>query len=130
MPRKKKQQIKVNNSTSLEGLMQEVYNDACTQISDAQRTINELANSTTAEDVDDATKIAREKSNAQKLKDSGIKIKLEVAKLQSDIIKHNGNLEDVNKERTSSGAPSLDDFKQLRTWVKNGGQEEDNETVD
>lgn len=130
MPRKKKQQIKVNNSTSLEGLMQEVYNDACTQISDAQRTINELANSTTAEDVDDATKIAREKSNAQKLKDSGIKIKLEVAKLQSDIIKHNGNLDDVNQERTSSGAPSLEDFKQLRTWVKNGGQEEDNETVD
>ena len=130
MPRKKKQQIKVNNSTSLEGLMQEVYNDACTQISDAQRTINELANSTTAEDVDDATKIAREKSNAQKLKDSGIKIKLEVAKLQSDIIKHNGNLEDVNQERTNSGAPSLDDFKQLRTWVKNGGNDDDNETVD
>lgn len=129
MPRKKKQQIKVNNITSLEGLMQEVYNDACTQINDAQRTINELTNSTTAEDVDDATKIAREKSNAQKLKDSGIKIKLEVAKLQSDIIKHNGNLEDVNASRSASGAPSLDDFKQLRNWVKNGGSD-DNESED
>ena len=129
MPRKKKQQIKVNNSTSLEGLMQEVYNDACTQINDAQRTINELSNSTTAEDVDDATKIAREKSNAQKIKDSGVKIKLEVAKLQADIIKHNGNLEDVNQARTASGAPSLDDFKQLRTWVKNGGSD-DNESTD
>lgn len=129
MPRKKKQQIKVNNSTSLEGLMQEVYNDACSQINDAQRTINELTNSTTAEDVDDATKIAREKSNAQKIKDSGVKIKLEVAKLQADIIKHNGNLEDVNQARTASGAPSLDDFKQLRTWVKNGGND-DNESED
>ena len=110
--------------------MQEVYGDACSQINDAQRTINELTNSTTAEDVDDATKIAREKSNAQKIKDSGIKIKLEVAKLQADIIKHNGNLEDTNQARTSSGAPSLDDFKQLRTWVKNGGSDEaeDNET--
>ncbi len=123
MPRKKKQQIKVNNSTSLEGLMQEVYNDACSQINDAQRTINELANSTTAEDVDDATKIAREKSNAQKIKDSGVKIKLEVAKLQADIIKHNGNLEDVNKSRTSSGAPSLDDFKELRSWIKKDSDE-------
>ena len=128
MPRKKKQQIKVNNSTSLEGLMQEVYNDACSQINDAQRTINELTNSTTAEDVADATSIAREKSNAQKIKDSGVKIKLEVAKLQADIIKHNGNLEDVNQARTSTGAPSLDDFKQLRTWVKNGGNDEDNES--
>lgn len=129
MPRKRKQHIKVNNTSSLEGLMQEVYNDACTQINDAQRIINELNNSTTAEDVDDATKIAREKSNAQKIKDSGIKIKLEVAKLQSDIIKHNGNLEDVNKDRTASGAPSLDDFKQIRNFVKNGG-DLDNETED
>ena len=127
MPRKKKQQIKVNNSTSLEGLMQEVYSDACSQINDAQRTINELTNSTTAEDVDDATKIAREKTNAQKIKESSIKIKLEVAKLQADIIKHNGNLEDVNQSRTTSGAPSLDDFKKLRNWVKNGGN--DNEEV-
>lgn len=122
MPRKKKQQIKVNNSGSLEGLMQEVYNDACSQINDAQRTINELTNSTNAEDVDDATKIAGAKTNAQKIKDSGVKIKLEVAKLQADIIKHNGNLDDVNESRTTSGAPSLDDFKQLRTWVKNGGE--------
>lgn len=121
MPRKRKQHIKVNNTSSLEGLMQEVYNDACTQINDAQRIINELNNSTTAEDVDDATKIAREKSNAQKIKDSGIKIKLEVAKLQSDIIKHNGNLDDVNTDRTASGAPSLDDFKEIRNYVKNGG---------
>ena len=108
--------------------MQEVYNDACSQINDAQRNINDLTNSTIAADVDDATKIAREKSNAHKIKESGIKIKLEVAKLQADIIKHNGNLEDVNQARTISGAPSLDDFKQLRNWVKNGG--EDNETED
>jgi len=123
LPRKKKQQIKVNNSTSLEGLMQEVYNDACTQINDAQRTINELINSTTAEDVDDATKISKAKTDAQKIKESGVKIKLEVAKLQADIIKHNGSLEDVNQARTSNGAPSLDDFKKLRSWVKNGGDD-------
>ena len=118
MPRKKRQKIKTNSNESLESLLQETYNDACVNIIDAQRTINELTKSTTAEDVDDATKIAREKSNAQKIKESGVKIKLEVAKLQADIIKHNGNLEDVNQARTTSGAPSLDDFKQLRNWVK------------
>jgi len=120
MARKKRQDIKVNNSTSLEGLMQEVYNDACSQINLAQRTINELTNSTNPEDVDDATKIAKEKSNAQKIKDSGIKIKLEVAKLQADIIKSNGNMNEAEQSRTTSGAPSLADFKELRNWVKNG----------
>lgn len=127
MPRKKKQQVKVNNQDSLEGLMQEVYNDACSQINDAQKTINELSNSTIPEDVDDATKIAREKSNAQKIKDSGIKIKLEVAKLQADIIKHNGNLDEANQSRTASGAPSLDDFKQLRDMMKNVNNEQSEE---
>lgn len=124
MPRKKKQQVKVNNSESLEGLMQEVYNDACSQINDAQKTINELSNSVIAEDVDDATKIAREKSNAQKIKDSGIKIKLEVAKLQADIIKHNGNLEETSQARVATGAPSLDDFKVLRDMMKRSNSED------
>ena len=57
MPRKKKQDVKVNDVESLEGLMQETYNDACLQINDAQRSINELASSATPQDVDDLTKI-------------------------------------------------------------------------
>ncbi len=127
MPRKKKQQIKVNNTESLEGLMQEVYNDACVQIKQAENVINELSTSTIADDVDDASKIAREKSNAMKIKDSGIKIKLEVAKLQSDIIKNNGNLEETNQARMATGAPSLDDFKELREMMKNANNEEESE---
>lgn len=125
MPRKRKQQIKVNNSESLEGLMQEVYNDACVQIQDAQNVINELTTSVVAEDVDDVTKIAREKTNAQKIKDSGIKIKLEVAKLQADIIRHNGNVDETNQSRMATGAPSLDDFKALREMMKNANNGED-----
>lgn len=127
MPRRKKQQIKVNNSESLEGLMQEVYNDACTQITQAQGTINELSNGVVPEDVDDATKIAKEKTNAQKIKNDSIKIKLEVAKLQSDVIKHNGNLEEVNQTRTANGAPSLDDFKQIRDMVKSARKNDEND---
>ena len=45
MPRKRKQDIKINNGDSLEGLLQEVYNDACGQINDANRIINELKTS-------------------------------------------------------------------------------------
>jgi hypothetical protein len=58
MPRKRKQDVKVNNTESLEGLMQETYNDACLQINDVQRTINELTTGANPDGVDDLTKVA------------------------------------------------------------------------
>ena len=118
MPRRKKQEVKVNDVESLEGLMQETYNDACLQINDAQRSINELAASATPQDVDDLTKIAKEKGGLLKVKDSAIRIKLELAKLQSDIIKNRGDADTAIQERTE-GKASLNDFKSIREMLKN-----------
>jgi hypothetical protein len=122
MPRKKKQDVKVNDSESLEGLMQETYNDACLQITDAQKTINELSTSATPTDVDDLTKIAKEKAGLLKVKDSAIRVKLELAKLQSDIIKSRGDIDTAISER-SNGAASLSDFKSIREMLKNSDSE-------
>jgi len=128
MPRKKKQDVKVNNTESLEGLMQETYNDACLQITDAQKAINELSASSTPSDVDELTKIAKEKANLLKVKDSGVRIKLELAKLQSDIIKNNGDVDTAITTR-SQGAASLTDFKSIREMLKKEKQNnQDNET--
>ena len=124
MPRKKKQDVKVNDTESLEGLMQETYNDACLQINDAQKTINELASSATPTDVDDLTKIAKEKGGLLKIKDSAIRIKLELAKLQSDIIKNRGDVESTISER-SHGSASLNDFKSIREMLKNDNKDND-----
>lgn len=123
MPRKKKQEVKVNNNESLEGLMQETYNDACLQINEAQSTINELSAGAggVTETIDDLTKVAREKGNLLKTKDSAIRIKLELAKLQSDIIKNRGNEEEAVSER-SSGNASLKDFKTIREMVMKNSQ--------
>lgn len=118
MPRKKRTDVKVNDNSSLEALMQETYNDACLQINDAQSTINELTASATPTDVEDITKIAKEKGGLLKVKDSAIRIKLELAKLQSDIIKNRGNLDAAISER-SNGTASLDDFKSIRELIKN-----------
>lgn len=118
MPRKRKQDVKVNNVDSLEGLMQETYNDACLQINDAQRTINELSISAAPTDVEDLTKIAKEKGGLLKIKDSAIRIKLELAKLQSDIIKNKGNSEAAINEM-SDGKVSVNDFKSIREMLKN-----------
>ena len=118
MPRKRKQDIKINNTSSLEGLLQETYNDACLQINDAQSTINELSVSAIPQDVDEMTKIAKEKGGLLKIKDSAIRIKLELAKLQSDIIKNSGDAESAISERTD-GKVSVDDFKSIREMLKN-----------
>lgn len=127
MPRKKKQDVKVNNTDSLEGLMQETYNDACLQINDAQKVINELSSGAVATDVDDHTKIAKEKANLLKIKDSGIRLKLELAKLQSDIIKNRGDIDSTISER-SSGTASTNDFKSIRDMIKNNAANPENET--
>jgi hypothetical protein len=126
MGRKKKQEVKVNNNESLEGLMQETYNDACLQINDAQKTINELSASATPVDIDDLTKVAKEKGGLLKIKDSAIRIKLELAKLQSDIIKNRGDAEGAISER-SNGSASLSDFKTIREMLKNKDVNDDND---
>jgi hypothetical protein len=123
MRKNRKQSIKTNNIDSLEGLIQETYNDACANINDAQKTINELVNSVRPEDVDDATKIAKEKNNALKVKDSAIRIKLEIAKLQNDIIKHNGNASEAINDK-SGGNVTLDDFSKVRELIKNKAKDD------
>jgi uncharacterized alpha/beta hydrolase family protein len=120
MARKRKHDVKVNDNESLEGLMQETYNDACLQITDVQRTINELSVAADPEGVDDLTKIAKEKGNLLKVKDSAIRVKLEIAKLQSDIIKNRGDADAAISQRTD-GKVSLNDFKSIRELIKKGG---------
>jgi len=128
MPRKKKQDVKVNNTDSLEGLMQETYNDACLQITDAQKVINELSSGAIATDVDEHTKIAKEKGGLLKVKEAGIRIKLEIAKLQSDILKNRGDVDSAVSER-SGGTASTTDFKSIRDMIKNNaGLAPENET--
>lgn len=117
MPRKQKTDIKVNDTNSLTSLMQETYNDACLLITAAQAEINQLTVGVTPADIDEMTKLAKEKNGFLKTKDSAIKIKLEIAKLQSDIIKRDGDAEAAINER-SNGKASLSDFKSIRELIK------------
>ena len=121
MPRKRKTDIKVNDNSSLEDLMQETYNDACLQINDAQKVINELSSGAIPQDVDEHTKVAKEKGSLLKVKESGIRLKLELAKLQSDILKNRGDIDSAVSER-SGGTASTNDFKSIREMIKNGAK--------
>ena len=126
MPRKQKTDIKVNDTSSLTSLMQETYNDACLLITAAQAEINQLTVGVTPADIDEMTKLAKEKNGFLKTKDSAIKIKLEIAKLQSDIIKRDGDAEAAISER-SNGKASLSDFKSIRDLIKQNSNETENE---
>ena len=117
MPRKKKQRITTNDVNSLEGVMQETYNDACGQIKEAQNAINDIVNAAIPTDVQDHALIAKSKVDALKLKDSAIKIKLEIAKLQNDVIKHRGNEQEALAVR-SNGKVDLRDFSKIRKMLK------------
>lgn len=116
---KAKQQIKINNQASLESLMQETYNDACLQLTTVQLSVNELVAGTTLETVDDHTKVAKEKGNLLKLKESAIKIKLEIAKLQHDILKNADAIEAGGESTYVAGTATEDDFDAIREMIKN-----------
>lgn len=129
MPRKQKTDIKVNDTNSLTALMQETYNDACLLINAAQAEINQLTIGVKPADIDEITKLAKEKNGFLKTKDSAVKIKLEIAKMQSDIIKHGGDAEAAINER-SSGKASLSDFKSIRDLIKENAKAEEAEASD
>ncbi len=124
MPRKKKQQIKLNDSSAIEGLLQEIYNDACGNIVSAQNNINEMSNAAEPEDVDDLTKIAKEKTSALKIKDSAMRMKLEVAKLQTDVLKHGGDTEKAINDK-GGGKVSINDFKAVRRMMEENSKTND-----
>lgn len=126
MPRPKKHKIAVEQTESLQSIMQEVYNDAHGQMKEATDAINILVNSTTPEDVDDSATITKERGNLMKIKDSAIKIKLEVAKLHADIIKNNGKTDGVAEGYSgvaSGGSGSIDDaLAATRELIRQNGQ--------
>ena len=122
-----KTKLILGNEKSLEKLLSEVYNDATNQIIEAQEVINTLDNETNAETVDDYAKIAKEKTNAIKLKDSATKVKLDIAKLQTEIYKNKiKNLPQKEEElgNNSSSGFSIEEIKKLHQEGLKGGDDD------
>lgn len=121
MPRKSKQNIELNSNSSLQGLLQEVYNNACNQINDAQKVVNEIGVGAVPDDVDDWAKIAKAKTDALKVKDSAIKTKLDVGRLQSDVIKFSGEVKAAVEN--NSAVVTNDSFAKIREMIKENKEE-------
>ena len=125
MPRRKKQVVKVNHLQSLEGVLQEVYNEACNNIKSAQEGINTISTAAEPEDVDDYTKVAKAKTDFLKTKTDNVKVKLEVAKLQNDSLKHAGDLK-AELNDPADGKVTKEHLSSIREMII-GNAKKDNE---
>lgn len=126
MPRRKKQVVKVNNLVSLEGVLQEVYNEACGNIKSAQEGINIISTASEPADVDEFAKVAKAKTDFLKTKTDNIKVKLEVAKLQNDSLKHAGDLK-ADLADSADGKVTNEHFSSIREMIMEKAKREDAE---
>lgn len=89
----KKFKVKLNSPEKIEELLQELYDEADSNIVALQNEINKLTNSINLQDeiVDSKAKYAKAMNDYIINKDKSIGRKLEIAKLMTEIYKHGGN---------------------------------------
>lgn len=95
----KRYKLKLNSPEKIEELLQELYNESCKVIEEVQQQMNKLASSVNLnEEIMDAkTKYAKSMNDFIVSKDKAIGRKLDIAKLMSEILKYNGNVNKVSE---------------------------------
>lgn len=116
---KKKYTVKLNNIDKIEQLLQEVYNLASQQYVKIQEEINKIANTTTlsALDIDGKEKYAKIMNNYIVSQQKSIQQKQDIAKLMSEVTKHNGDVKGAIDAVKS--VPTSIDVAKLRELAKN-----------
>lgn len=97
--------IQLHSKEKIEELLQEIYLEACKNIEEAQREINKIAMSTdlNQEIIDGKSKYAKAINDFIATKDKAISRKLEIAKLMTEVMKFNG---DINKALSLGEVPA------------------------
>ena len=122
----KRYKVRLNSAEKIEELLQEIYDQACKQITEIQNEINKLVNSTNLGadgfSIDAKATYAKAIHDFMGDKAKAIAAKFEVAKFMGEILKHNGDanaaVNDKNfKKRTSL---NLNEIKSMLS-EDNGG---------
>ena len=105
--------IKINDIDNIRDLLQETYRLADEQIIQSQNEINKLANSTKLQDeiMDAKSKYAKAINDYLSMKDKAISKKIEIAKLLTEIYKHNGSVNDTLNDNSAMKGMSFDFYK-------------------
>ena len=102
-----KYKVTVNSVDNIRDLLQITYMLADEQLVQAQNEINKLANSTNLQDeiMDAKQKYAKAINDYLSIKDKAISKKLEIAKLLSEILKHNGDVDSTLNDTNAMIGP-------------------------
>ena len=105
----KRYKLKLNSADKIEELLQEMYDEACENINSVQEQMNKLTSSVSLnEEVMDAKcKYGKTINDFLTNKNKAIGTKLDIAKLMTEILKFNGNIEKASQE---GDIGNFDDF--------------------
>ena len=119
-----KYKIELNSSENLKNLLQETYELADAQLIQAQNEINKLSNSTNLQDeiMDAKQKYSKAINDYLSIKDKAIGKKLDIAKMLSEIIKHNGNVENTLSDSQAQKNTSFN-FDKIREIITSSSEE-------
>ncbi len=115
--------IELNNASNIRDLLQETYKLADQQLVQAQDEMNKLANATRLQDevMDSKQKYSKAMNDYLTIKDKAIRTKLDIAKLMTEIMNHNGNVKEAIEQGGVSNATF--DLKKIKQMVNDSYQE-------
>jgi hypothetical protein len=112
-----KLKIELNDIQNIRDLLQEAYKLADEQIVQSQNEINKLASATNLheEAMDSKAKYAKSINDYLSIKDKAIAKKLDIAKLLSDILNHNGDVRSAvdNGSAMKNMSINFDDIRKI-----------------
>ena len=117
----KKYSVRLNNVEKIEQLLQENYDLACYQYNQIQTEINKISNSTILNelDIDGKEKYGKIMSNYLNLQQKSTLQKFDIAKLMSEVLKHQGNVDEALNDMNKSKIATTLDLSKLREIAKN-----------
>lgn len=123
--------VKVNDVENIKELLQITYDLADAQIIQAQNEINKLTYSTNLQDeiMDSKSKYAKAINDYLKIKNEAISKKIDIAKLLTEICKHNGNVDEAVNDKEATKGISFN-FDSIRELIENGNKEQKTEVIE
>ena len=117
--------IELNNANNIRDLLQETYRLADQQLVQAQDEMNKLANATRLQEevMDSKQKYSKAMNDYLTIKDKAIRTKLDIAKLMTEIMNHNGDVKEAVEQGGASNATF--DLKKIKQMVSESYQESD-----
>jgi len=118
--------IELNDSQNVRDVLQMAYDLSDAQIVQAQNEINKLANATQLQNevMDSKSKYAKSINDYLGIIDKAISKKVEIAKLMTEILHHNGNVGSALSDAQSAGKQAFD-LSKIKEMVKSMHEEKE-----